>query len=71
MRSSVIFVVVCVLSSVNFAVATLESSRRSTITLVDHGYEGLLIAVGESVPESDRAVMLPRIEVGKLSCRVG
>ena len=70
MRSSVVFVVACVLSSLNYADATLESSRRSTITLVDHGYEGLLVAVGESVPEADRAVMLSRIEVGKLSCRV-
>ena len=70
MRSSVVLVVACVLSSLTYADATLESSRRSTITLVDHGYEGLLVAVGESVPEADRAVMLSRIEVGKLSCRV-
>ena len=46
--------------------AQLESTRRSNITLVDNGYEGILIAIGESVPESDSAKVLSQIEVSKL-----
>ena len=46
-----------------FAEAKLEGSQRSDIKLVDNGYEGILIAIGESVPESSWAVMMPQIEV--------
>ena len=47
----------------NIAEAKLEGSQRSDIKLVGNGYEGILIAIGESVPESSWAVMMPQIEV--------
>lgn len=58
-------VAVAVLTLLLVDEAQLESTRRSNITLVDNGYEGILIAIGESVPESDSAKVLSQIEVSK------
>ena len=57
-----------VVGSVLFALlvaadATLKHTTRSNITLVNNGYEGILIAIGEAVPEANNRYIFRRLEV--------
>ena len=62
-----IIITVAVVIFLNVGESKLEGSQRSDIKLVDNGYEGILVAIGESVPESSWTVMSSHIEVRLLS----
>lgn len=42
---------------------TFASSTRSSVRLVNNGYEGLLVAIAETVPDSQSATAVERIKV--------
>ena len=44
--------------------ALADTNKRNEIKLVDNGYEGILIAIGEAAPVSQRTLILTRIKVG-------
>jgi len=62
MAAVAVAVVVCL--AVFLAVDTsLAYTERNTIKLVNNGYEDILVAIGESVPESDSAKIIRQIKV--------
>jgi len=50
-----------------FAKLPLEDTRRNNITLVNNGYENILIPIGESVPVSQSEDIKRTIKVCKFS----
>ena len=40
-----------------------DQKIRNEIKLIDNGYEGILIAIGEAVPVSHRHILISRIKV--------
>lgn len=55
------------LSLLFIADAKLENTPRSIITLVDNGYEGILIAIGEAVSPVYKNNILRKLEVRLLN----
>ena len=50
---------------------TLASSSRSKVKLVNNGYEDLVVAIAETVPDSQSTTAIARIKVGAtLLCTV-
>ncbi|KAI0208300.1 Calcium-activated chloride channel regulator 1 [Lamellibrachia satsuma] len=60
--SSVATTVAVLMSVLLVADLSLAYTKRNEIKLVNNGYEGILIAIGESVPASDSEEMIRRIK---------
>ena len=64
--SSVATTVAVLLAVLLVADLSLAYIKRNEIKLVNNGYEGILIAIGESVPVSKSAEIIQRIKVGAI-----
>ena len=62
LEGAFVFVVLTLLLVPN---TSLASTTRANIKLVNNGYEGILIAIGESVPFSKSVAVIDRIKVGR------
>ena len=61
LEGAFVFVVLTLLFVPN---TSLAGTTRANIKLVNNGYEGILIAIGESVPFSKSVAVIDRIKVG-------
>ena len=65
--SRVAVAVVAALAFMSVVHSSLAGTTRANIKLVNNGYEGIVIAVAETVPASKSETMINRIKVGTLA----
>ena len=66
--SRVAIAVVTVVVFLSVVDQSLAVSTRANIKLVNNGYEGILIAIAETVPVSESQIILNRLRVSTHTC---